>query len=175
MKYLVGALGAVTVLALAAVAFIYSGIFNVSAKEPEASITTWALRTTMEQGVQRRASQASVPTQFSAVQVRAGARAFGHECAICHGAPGVPREAWAKSMNPMPPDLAKAAPRWSPAELHWIIRNGVKMSGMPAMSDHHSDEELWSIVAFVKALPQMTPATFQAVAPNQSDAAGHDH
>jgi hypothetical protein len=55
---------------------------------------------------------------------------------------------------PLPPDLAKIAPLYSPAELFWILKHGIKMTGMPSWSDH-SDEELWATVAFLDKLPGM--------------------
>jgi hypothetical protein len=46
-------------------------------------------------------------------------------------------------LYPPSPDLAKAAALYSPAELFWIIKHGIKMTGMPAWNDH-SDDELWT-------------------------------
>ena len=60
-----------------------------------------------------------------------------------------------RGLSPPPPDLAKAAPLYSPAELFWIVKHGIKMTGMPAWSDH-SDEELWATVAFLEKLPGMS-------------------
>ena len=56
-----------------------------------------------------------------------------------------------KGLYPTPPDLALAARRYTAAELFWIIKNGIKMTGMPAWSDH-SDEEIWATVAFLQKL-----------------------
>ena len=75
-------------------------------------------------------------------------------CAGCHGAPGVPRGDIAQGLYPPPPDLAKAASLYTPAELFWIIKHGIKMTGLPAWSDH-SDEEIWATVGFLEKLPGM--------------------
>src|SRR5262249_49344791 len=73
----------------------------------------------------------------------------------CHSAPGVGSGELAKGMYPQPPVLTDAASLWSSGELFWIIRNGIKMSGMPAWPDH-SDEDIWNIVAFLGRLPGMS-------------------
>jgi hypothetical protein len=48
------------------------------------------------------------------------------------------------------------ASRWSRAELFWIAKNGIKMSGMPAFGSTHKDEEIWRVVSFVQRLPRVT-------------------
>ncbi len=59
-------------------------------------------------------------------------------------------------MRPVPPALAHAAKRWSGAEIHWLVTNGAKMTGMPAFGPTHDEQTIWNISAFVKALPGMT-------------------
>src|SRR4051794_36696734 len=57
----------------------------------------------------------------------------------------------AKKLCDRPPDLAFAAHRYTAPELFWIIKNGIKMTGMPAWADH-SDEEIWATAAFLQKL-----------------------
>ena len=88
-------------------------------------------------------------------KVLMGIEHYAAHCAVCHGAPGVPKGEIAQGLYPQPPDLAKIAPLYTPAELFWIVKHGIKMTGMPAWSDH-SEEELWATVAFVEKLPGMS-------------------
>src|SRR5262245_4431884 len=76
-----------------------------------------------------------------------GVEHYAAHCAVCHGAPGVSRGDIARGLYPPPPDLAKTAPLYTPAELFWIVKHGIKMTGMPAWSNH-SDDELWATVGF---------------------------
>lgn len=64
-------------------------------------------------------------------------------------------------MNPQPPLLADAVTLWRNNELFWIIKNGVKMTGMPAFGLTHSDDELWDIVGFVRQLPHISGNEYQ--------------
>jgi hypothetical protein len=66
----------------------------------------------------------------------------------------VPRGDIAQGLYPPPPDLAKTAPLYTPAELFWIVKHGMKMTGMPAWSNH-GDDELWATVGFLQKLPAM--------------------
>jgi mono/diheme cytochrome c family protein len=63
-------------------------------------------------------------------------------------------------MRPQPPHLTEAAAHWELREVFWLVRHGVKMTGMPAFGPTHDDETLWSIAAFVKELPGMTPERY---------------
>ena len=73
-----------------------------------------------------------------------------------------------------PPDLAKAAPLYSPAELFWIVKHGIKMTGMPAWTDH-SDDELWATVAFVEKLPGMSEQDYAGLVMASMAHGGHHH
>lgn len=84
-----------------------------------------------------------------------GTEHFAAHCAVCHGAPGVPKGDIAIGLYPQPPNLAEAAKHYTPGELFWIIKHGIKMTGMPAWGDHN-DDELWATVAFIRKLPGLT-------------------
>ena len=61
-------------------------------------------------------------------------------------------------MYPRAPDLGSpAVQRWSDAELFWIIKNGVRPTGMPGFAHIHSDEEIWNLVRFVRSLGTAPP------------------
>ena len=66
-------------------------------------------------------------------------------------------------MQPVPGPLSDAARRWRPNELYWITRHGIKMSGMPAWEFHLADEDLWAVVGFLVALPELSPQAYAAV------------
>jgi cytochrome c553 len=78
-----------------------------------------------------------------------GARHFASTCTMCHATPTTQRSATVRRMLPEPPRITEAAANWSPAELHWIVYNGIKMSGMPAWPGEHRADEVWAIVAYL--------------------------
>ena len=82
-------------------------------------------------------------------------------CVTCHGAPGVDRSEIGKGLNPHAPNLSKSTGDMSDAELYWVLKNGIKMTGMPSFGKTHSEEQLWAMVSFVKKLPEMTEEQYQ--------------
>jgi mono/diheme cytochrome c family protein len=96
--------------------------------------------------------------------VQAGAKAFDkHGCANCHGAPGVPWLKYSEGLNPDPPDLKKVVDQITPAQLFWVVKNGINMTGMPSFQlAGAKDEEIWAIVAFIKKLPTVSETDFKA-------------
>jgi mono/diheme cytochrome c family protein len=104
--------------------------------------------------------------------VQAGAGPYAEMCAPCHGAPGVERSAMGRGLNPLPPTPADLVGRWTPAQLFWITKHGIRMTGMPAWGQSHTDDQIWEIVAFVRRLPAMTPEDYAKAV---EQAPGHDH
>lgn len=165
----------VLILAVAgALGFAYSGLLDVSASAPEPEPIRWLLETTRERSVSRRAADIVVPDLADDARVAAGARAFGEMCAGCHGAPGREPVLGAQDMNPPPPDLSKVVRQGKPAELFWVIKHGLRMTGMPAWGHTHSDSQLWELVAFIERLPGLSGEAFQRLAEAGSEH-GHDH
>jgi mono/diheme cytochrome c family protein len=158
-KFLLGFLAAVLLFILGALAVVYSGVFNVAATWPDNAVVAWVLHETMEHSVQSRAGT-SAPASFTDAQVTAGAKLYNDTCIYCHGGPGKDPADIGQGLNPEPPFLPDTAAGWTSAQLFWIVKNGVRMTGMPAFGKSHKDDELWSIVAFVQRLPKMKPEEY---------------
>ena len=82
----------------------------------------------------------------------------------CHGAPGIAPEPFALGMTPVPANLAYTARTWRPAELFWTIKQGIKMTGMPAWAFRMDDDEIWAIVAFLRVMPALSPEAYRRLA-----------
>lgn len=95
------------------------------------------------------------PIAATTDNVEAGKQAFGSYCVVCHGRDGqntgVP---FAGSISPPIPSLASSdVQRYSDGQLKWIITNGISPSGMPASKGILSDEDMWTIVVYLRHLP----------------------
>ena len=180
MRFFYGVLTTLTVLALAGVLFVYSGVYNVAASDNHASITQWALHTAMHQSVKARAGDVTVPRDLvSEARVEKGARAYDQLCAACHLKPGQSDSLIRQGLNPMPPSLAREG-HWTAGEQFWIIKHGIKMTGMPGWGETHDDEALWEITAFLQRLPSLSEAQYTALAQPRTAGGtpvddGHDH
>lgn len=142
--------------------FIHSGIFNVAATEQHSSVVAWILHTTMKKSVKTRAGKLKIPTNIIFSKSK-GLKDFGEMCVLCHGAPGIKRSSIGIGLNPRPPALREKAKEWTMPELFWIVKNGIKMSGMPAFGPTHTDEQIWQIVFFIKNLPDIKPQEYQGL------------
>jgi len=65
------------------------------------------------------------------------------------------------SARPDAPNLAKTVPDWTPAQLFWITKEGIKFTAMSVWGPTHDDAKIWSIVAFMQKLPHLSPRDYQ--------------
>jgi mono/diheme cytochrome c family protein len=166
---------AALVALLGGFAVIYAGIYDVAATEPHSPVTSWLLETVRTRSIKAHAAGIHVPPGLDdPAKVIIGVEHYAAHCAVCHGAPGVPKGDIAHGLYPQPPNLAEAAERYSPAELFWIVKHGIKMTGMPAWNDH-SDSELWATVSFLEKLPGMSEQDYARLVMSGMAHGGHHH
>ncbi|MGH7504607.1 MAG: c-type cytochrome, partial [Longimicrobiales bacterium] len=152
------------VLLVGFIAFLFSGIYPIAANESHLPFVEWTLTTLQENSVGRRADEIQPPSLDDAELLRRGGVLYEAECAVCHGAPGVARAILGIGLNPNPPRLATEVQQWTDAELFWIIKNGLKMAGMPAFEAGHTDRDLWALVAFTRRMPTLEPEEYRRLA-----------
>jgi cytochrome c553 len=161
MNKVAGTLVAVAALgALGGASVVFFGLFNTSAQSGHWSITNWVLHTTFENSVALRAPPPSQVPELTEAMARLGVRHYDAACKPCHAAPGLSRTATMAAMLPAPPHISRAVAPWSPNELGWIVREGVKMSGMPGWPASREDE-MWSVVAFLTRVPEMDAGAYR--------------
>lgn len=145
----------------------WSGLISIAASSGHFAVTKWYLGWTLENAVEKQAMLVSKPEGLNLGDPTLVRRSAGHYetgCAPCHGAPGVPQSPVVEGMSPSPPRLEEAVGEWSDEELFWIVKNGIKYSGMPAWPALERDDEVWAQVAFLRALPGMTRADYAELA-----------
>ncbi len=142
----------------------YTGAYNVAASQQHFDPVRWTLDTTRNRSIANRAGGADISETAPESVLSDGARHYAQSCAYCHGAPGEEPAEWSRGMRPEPPHLSEAASEWSKQEIHWIVTNGIKMTGMPAFGAHHSANEIAAITSFVSALPGLTPDDYTRLA-----------
>jgi mono/diheme cytochrome c family protein len=155
---------------------VWGGVATVAGTDPHYASVEWMLKTTMRSSVRHHAADIEVPTGIDLLDPELAERAFGHysvACTPCHGAPGVDAAPWLV-LNPPAESLVETADRWNDAELYWIVKHGIKMTGMPALGPTHGEDDLWAIAAFVRQLPEMSAQAYGAMAERHAGH-GHDH
>lgn len=142
------------------VLFIWAGLFNVAATSKHSWPATLLLHYAMERSVALHAPKLDSPNLDDPMLVARGATHYASGCAPCHGAPGELASPIAQQMTPTPPGLYSAGRDYTPSQLFWIIKNGVKMTAMPAWPAQERKDEIWAMVAFVKHLPDFNTESF---------------
>src|ERR1700730_16244249 len=120
-----------SLVGVGAAIFFFGGFFDVAANHPDPDIVNWALIQVRKASIARHATDQPPASLADPALVRAGARAFSQVgCINCHGGPGVKPAKFSEGLNP-PPNLKKVDNDLSPQEVFWVIKNGIKMTGMP--------------------------------------------
>ena len=171
MKSIIWLLGLLLLFIVGAGAFIWSGVYNVAADDPHWPVTRLAMEKVRERSIAARASGIDVPELDDESLIRAGAGNYDAMCAGCHLQPGVERSELSDGLYPSPPDLSRRRGA-DPAAAFWVIKHGIKMSGMPAWGKSMQDEYIWGMVAFLRQLPDMSEVRYRELV---EASGGHAH
>lgn len=160
------------VLGLAgAAALIYSGFYNVAADAPHWPATHELLELARQRSIETRLGDIQPPDLSDPELIRGGAGNYDAMCVGCHLRPGGAETELSLGLYPSPPRW-DALGRVDPRAAFWVVKHGIKASGMPAWGKSMDDRYLWGMVAFMRQFPSMTPAAYQ----QQVDASpGHSH
>ncbi len=168
---------------IAAAGALWSGVYNISALDPHWDSTLQVIAIARDRSIMAHSENVKIPSLDDPKLAPKGAPEYHEMCRVCHGAPGIPAEAFAQGLYPSPADLlsGQLQKRWKENQLFWIITNGLKMTGMPAFGVTSKKDDLLAITAFLGRLPGMTPEQYKAItgATGESDDkgvhAGHSH
>ena len=166
---------AVTGLLVASLAgvFVYLGVYNIGADDPHTKPIYWMVEMLRDGSIAHHSRDIVVPGDLTdPKRIATGAGLYTEMCSGCHLAPGMEKSEISQGLYPRAPELFSEAQRTA-KEQFWIIKHGVKLTAMPAWGKTHNDELIWDMVAFVRQLPGMTAAQYQAAianAPEDHDA-----
>ena len=161
------------------VAFLYSGLYSMGADDPHYDVTTWALETLRESSITRASKGIEVPSDLSSAErLLKGGADYNDMCAGCHLKPGKNESDFTIGLYPAPPNLATLTragedEKSQDQRAFWIIKHGIKASGMPAWAPGHDDTRIWNMVAFLKRLPELTAPQYQILTARGANSEGH--
>ena len=141
---------------------IYAGIYDIGADEPHSQPVFWLLQTVRDRSIAVHAADA-VPVDLSDTKrIASGAVQYEEMCSTCHLVPGMKRTEISWGLYPRAPELRRGS-RLTPSEQFWVVKHGIKMTGMPSWGVTHDDELLWDIVAFLSKMPELTADEYQGL------------
>lgn len=148
---------------------VVSGIMPIKASSGHWTITAWFLNFAMRRSVVTHSLGIEVPPLEDEGLVAMGAIHYDFGCRPCHGGPNIPQPVIAQRMTPQPPYLPRVASQWRARELFYIVKHGVKFTGMPAWPSQQRDDEVWAMVAFLQKLPHLTTQQYYELARGRAD------
>ena len=145
--------------------FIWSGEYNIAANDEHWVLTNELIGVLRERSIEVRAEEIAVPDNLDDVtRIASAAVNYGEMCSVCHLAPGADVTELHEGMYPQSPVFYQSE---NDHEEHgeqnnfWVIKNGIKLTGMPAWGASHSEDEIWSLVAFNNQLRAMSAEEYQ--------------
>jgi mono/diheme cytochrome c family protein len=159
-----------SVLTIGAGVFVYSGLYNIGADDYHTKPVFMVLQTLRDHSIQHRSKDLIVPNLEDPQLILKGAGQYAAMCTSCHLAPGMHDSEIRPGLYPQPPNLSQQ--HFDAKAEFWVIKHGLKMSAMPAWGGSHDDATIWSMVAFLQKMPNMTPQQYKdmiAKAPPDED------
>jgi len=170
MKLVKTLLVIVLAVGLIGIAFLFSGIYNIGANDLHTPMVYRSLTTLRDRSIAVRVKSIEVPNLDDPAMIRQGAGNYHAMCTGCHLMPGMASSEMYAGLYPQPPNLSQV--RVDPQRAFWVIKNGIKASGMPSWGVSMTDPYLWGLVAFQQKLPDLTAAQYRELV---ATSGGHDH
>jgi cytochrome c553 len=152
---------AILALGLTGVGVVVAGVVPIAASAGHWAPTSWFLQFAKRRSVATHARGVDSLLLAEPWLTLKGAGHYETGCRPCHGSPGTRQPRIARALTPPPPALPPRIGQWSPEELFYIVKHGIKFTGMPAWPTQHRDDEVRAMVAFLLALPGLDAAGYQ--------------
>jgi len=152
---------------------IWFGAYNVAAKDKHFSSTEHFLEFVRNRSISARSDDLSIPDLENYELIKKGAQLYAEMCAGCHLAPGMEQTELHAGLYPQPLVFSQSDYNNNPAAQFWVIKNGLKMTGMPAWSPSHNDDQIWTMVAFINKLKSLSSEQYKKL--TQATEEGSDH
>lgn len=146
-------------------------------------VTHRLLETLREKSIARSANDIEVPDLSSPDLLLTGGADYNDMCSGCHLRPGITETDLSIGLYPRPPNLVStqeieqgsAENNEAAKRNFWIIKHGIKASGMPAWGPTHGDERIWAMVAFLDRLPSLSVNQYQILTTRDGNNGGDHH
>lgn len=171
-RWLFSIAGLLAVLGFGGFLVAASGIIPIKASSGHWAVTRWFLNFAKERSVAMHTLGLEAPSLDEPWLVLKGAGHYETGCRPCHGNPALPQPRIAWKMTPSPPYLPPRISAWEPDELFYIVKHGVKFTGMPAWPALGRDDEVWAMVAFLRTFPGLDAEAYRQLVYGEATPSG---
>jgi mono/diheme cytochrome c family protein len=162
-NFLGGVLFTVLLLLVGGLAYLRLGFAEVRADLPPSRWEKVLMFSAVHASVRRRAPEIPNPVPATDENLFAGGKIYREGCAGCHGTPGKP-DTSSDSLYPPIPQLPESGTTYTEAQIFWVAKHGIRLSGMFANGKWDSDEKLWAVAAYIKRIKSLPPNVEQQLA-----------
>jgi thiosulfate dehydrogenase len=159
--FVAGILATIVVALVGGYIVLRTGVIPSNADANAGWLETWAANTSLQAMLARESPKGPNPVALMDENLVSGIDLYGQHCAICHGtAKGeVSASPVAKGEYPAPPQLATDGVEDDPEGYSfWIIKHGIRWTGMPSWKDSLTDQQIWTLALFLKHMDKLPPA-----------------
>lgn len=147
-----------------------SGLLPSSAEPGQPPVLDWYFNMAAQQSITLNSLGIDVPPLDEPGMAQRGAGHYEMVCATCHGSPIAPPEQFARNLSPQPPLLVQRMAQWHPeARIFATVKHGIRRTAMPGWPTQMRDDEIWDMVAFLLALPNLNAAAYGRLASGTAD------
>lgn len=159
----------IALLAVGGFGIAVSGIIPIKASSGHWAITQWFLDFSKGRSLATHTLGVQAPPLDDHRLVLKGAGHYETGCRGCHGSPSLRHPRVAQAMLPRPPYLPETVPEWEAEELFYMVKHGIKFTGMPAWPTQQRDDEVWAMVAFLQRYPELDAEQYQQLVHGTTD------
>jgi mono/diheme cytochrome c family protein len=179
-NFVLGIVITIVVVLIGGVGLALLGFLPTRANIPPPRMEVQLAMSAMDSSVERHAPRTNNPVPPTDDNLIEGLKIYTMNCALCHG--GIDRQpsTLANSFYPPPPSLILHPPDDEEWHVFYVIRTGVRYTGMPAWDKTLSEPDMWKVTAFLTRIEKLPPAVQEywkkasGVTPLASEQAGHD-
>ena len=157
-RFLMGIAVTIAALFITALLIMKLGLVAVNADQPVPGWEARLMPMALHASVSRHAPLQTNPTQPTEENLMSGAETYKQMCIRCHSLSSGDPSVYGSAFYPPAPRLAGGLTQYTDAELFWIIKHGIRNTGMLAWGGMLSDEEIWQIVAVLKRSGDLPPS-----------------
>jgi len=146
------------ILLLAALAITRLGLMPVSADGPHSNLEARIMPAVLHASISRYAPRETNPVLLNEDNLKTGVDTYKAMCTRCHSTPEGKASTYGQSFYPPAPQLPQGMTEYNDSQLFWVIKHGIRNTGMPAWRSILSDEEIWQLVSLLRNSQDLSPA-----------------
>src|ERR1700747_2642013 len=154
--FVLGMLAGPFALVFGAVLYLRFGFAEVRGDLAPGALESKVMTAAVHASVRREAPELPNPVAPTDENLITGGKMFVNECAGCHGRAESPEDN-GNTLFPPVPQLHQVGTEYTEAQIFWIAKHGIRRTGMFSNANWHTDQELWTVAAYVKRMRGLPP------------------